>query len=466
MKCYKCGSELTDQNMCLQCGADVTVYKKVAKASNQYYNLGLSKAQVRDLSGAVESLRISLELNKSNIEARNMLGLVYCEMGNVVEALSQWVISKNLQPDKNIASSYITSIQSNQGRFDSVAQTIKKYNTSLNYAKEGNYDMAVIQLKKVVAQNPRLLKAQTLLALLYIHEKQFSRAKKALNHVLKTDKNNTLALRYLSEIGDQEHKEEKDVSQSFLPKKRIKEREISDTSVTNGDVILPRTAYKEPSNGAITIINILVGVAIGAALIWFLIMPSRYKGLTADYNASILEYSEKLSSGNVELNSLQKQLDDVKAERDSLNSKVEELSGEGGSNKLLTAVIDAANSYIANDKTKAAEYLIDVDVSSLPTDNAKTLYNTIASQTTQAAATELYATAYTAYSKKNYTEAAENMVKAYKLDTTKADAAYYAAKSYEALSDTENAKKYYQEIVTNFPTSSYITEANKYIAAN
>ena len=68
---------------------------------------------------------------------------------------------------------------------------------------------------------------------------------------------------------------------------------------------MPRSSYKEPSNGAVTIVNILIGVAIGAALIWFLIIPSKYKGMTADYNKSIQDYSEQLSSGNVELNSLE-----------------------------------------------------------------------------------------------------------------------------------------------------------------
>ena len=63
---------------------------------------------------------------------------------------------------------------------------------------------------------------------------------------------------------------------------------------------------KEPSNGAITIINVLAGVVIGAALIWFLIVPARNKGLTQDYKKSLQEYSEQLSSGNVELNSMQK----------------------------------------------------------------------------------------------------------------------------------------------------------------
>ncbi|MFR2510981.1 MAG: hypothetical protein ACLS9K_01570 [Lachnospira eligens] len=34
------------------------------------------------------------------------------------------------------------------------------------------------------------------------------------------------------------------------------------------------------SNGAITIINVLAGVVIGAALIWFLIVPARNKAYT------------------------------------------------------------------------------------------------------------------------------------------------------------------------------------------
>lgn len=44
-------------------------------------------------------------------------------------------------------------------------------------------------------------------------------------------------------------------------------------------------------------------------------MPSRYKGITEDYNKSLQDYSEQLSSGNVEINSLTKQLEDIKSEK-------------------------------------------------------------------------------------------------------------------------------------------------------
>ena len=82
MRCYKCDSVLSmTGNVCPKCGADVSIYKRAVIISNVYYNLGLSRAKVRDLSGAVESLKTSIFINKRNIDARNLLGLVYCEMG-------------------------------------------------------------------------------------------------------------------------------------------------------------------------------------------------------------------------------------------------------------------------------------------------------------------------------------------------------------------------------------------------
>lgn len=107
MRCYKCGCVLSANDTCAKCGTDVSIYKKTARVSDIYYNKGLEKARVRDLSGAIETLKVSLMINKYNINARNLLGLIYCEMGEVVEALSQWVMSKNLAPDDNVAESYI-----------------------------------------------------------------------------------------------------------------------------------------------------------------------------------------------------------------------------------------------------------------------------------------------------------------------------------------------------------------------
>ena len=77
MKCYNCGAEIGMDDVCRDCGTDVRLYKKIIMASNAYYNDALCKAGVRDLSGAIKSLKISLRFNKLNIDARNLLGLIY-----------------------------------------------------------------------------------------------------------------------------------------------------------------------------------------------------------------------------------------------------------------------------------------------------------------------------------------------------------------------------------------------------
>ena len=51
--------------------------KKIVYQSNYWYNDGLRKAKIRDMSGAIMSLRKSLQFNRENIAARNLLGLVF-----------------------------------------------------------------------------------------------------------------------------------------------------------------------------------------------------------------------------------------------------------------------------------------------------------------------------------------------------------------------------------------------------
>ena len=456
MRCFKCGTTFDVGVKCPNCGSDMSILQWVKKVSNDYYNIGLDKAKVRDLTGAVESLKLSLAVDKTNIQARNLLGLVYCEMGDIAEALTQWNVSKNFQPTANIAEVYIKQVQSNKNKFDVEASAIKKYNLSLRYIIEGNYDMAEIQLKKVVSQHPKLIKASQLLALLYTRQNSYSKAKKLLNEILNIDHNNTLALRYLKEINGELPVKKKETA-------RKKKVVVENKPLNGNEVIIPRSSYKEPSNGAITVINILVGIVIGAALIWFLILPSRNQGIMEQKNRELRELSEQVSTGNVELKSFEEQLKVVTSERDSLQERLDQIGGTDGNNKLLTAVIDSANYYIANMRTEAAEAIAEIDVSSLPTEGAKALYNTLSEATMINASTDLYNEGMTAYYRNDYEKAIDLYTRSFKCDKTKVDAIYYMAKCYVSLGDTENAKKYYNQIIDDFNTSRYVSEAQTYV---
>lgn len=461
MRCYQCNSPLTDEDFCVKCGADVTVYKMVAKTSNSYYNLGLAKAQVRDLTGAVNCLKTSLRLNKNNIKARNLLGLVYFEMGEIVEALTQWVISRNLKPEKNAASVYIRKIQSNQNKFEAMNQTIKKFNLALKHAKSQNYDLAVIQLKKILATNPRMIKAQQLLALLLMKDGDYGRAKRYLKQSLKIDKNNTISQKYLYEIELQEYELAKDSTDTFLPKKK---KTITDNKPLSGnDVIVPPTTYKEPSNGAITVINILVGVLIGAAIIWFLIMPASLQSQMQEYNKTLTNYSEQLSNSSAEITSLKAQVDKLTADNEELKSATENVGITVENVAFYDAIISGAYAYMSGDKVKAAEAVVDIDMTAVNAQEAINVYNTIKSDCFEEAAKTLYDQGFKHYGDNEYTNAVAFLERTIKLNPESVEAVYYLAKSYDSLKETDKAKQYYQIIVDNFADSFYANEARAYL---
>lgn len=73
---------------------------------------------------------------------------MYFETGEVVAALSEWVISKNMNVPDNAADLYIARLQANKNKLDAINQTIRKYNQALLYCRQDNEDMAIIQLKK------------------------------------------------------------------------------------------------------------------------------------------------------------------------------------------------------------------------------------------------------------------------------------------------------------------------------
>lgn len=455
MRCYKCNSVLSDEDYCLKCGADVSVYKIVVKASNSYYNQGLEKARVRDLTGAVTALKTSLSLNKKNIKARNLLGLVYYEMGELAMALSEWVISLNLKQDRNVAEVYIRKVKSNPNKLELINQAAKRYNIALAKAKEGGDDVALIQLKKVAATYPKFIRANLLLALIYMKRNEDERALKVLHRVLKTDRNNTLALKYIDEINGASQTQPADGNEEYYRNSKRK-------PLSGNDVILPRNSYKEPSSGVFTVVYILLGVVIGAALIWFLIVPAKLQSSQHENNDTIKKYSEQLSGYSVEITTLEKQNEELTSQLDAANKELEQYKGDSGETALYAKLVEAVSEYLANDVDKAALALADIDVTQLPTQTAKDLYTTLEDKCNGGART-FYMAGLNAYNQKNYVDAAKYLEKAYELDNKSVETPYYLAMSYFELNDLENAQKYVDVVNSKFGDTTFAKQLKEYV---
>ncbi len=455
MRCYKCNSVLSDEDYCLKCGADVSVYKIVVKASNAYYNQGLDKARVRDLTGAVTALKTSLDLNRKNIKARNLLGLVYYEIGEIALALSEWVISLNLKQDRNVAEVYIRKVKANPNRLELINQAVKKYNLALFKATEGGDDVALIQLKKVVATYPKFIRANLLLALLYMKKSEDERALKLLNKVLKIDRNNTMALKYIDEINNEGAQADSKDTEEYYKSSRKK-------PLSGNDVILPRNSYKEPSSGVFTVVYILLGVIIGAALIWFLIVPAKLQSSQHENNETIKKYSEQLSGYSVEITGLESRNEELESQLEAANLELESYKGDSSEAAIYSRLIDAVSAYLDNDVDTAALALADIDVTQLPTEVSKSLYTTLEENCNGGART-FYMAGVNAYNQQNYVDSAKYLEKAYELDNSTVETPYYLAMSYYGLNDLENAQKYVDIVHSQFGDTTYAAQLDEYI---
>ena len=378
MNCMNCGAFLTDRDLdyCPNCGYNVLIQKKVDYLSKVFYNQGLEKASIRDLSGAIACLKQSLMYDKRNIRARNLLGLVYFETGEVVSALSEWVISKNLQPNRNLATEYINKLQANSNKLEAINETIRKYNDALNLCREGHEDMAAIRLKRILTQNPKLIKGYHLLALIQMKEREYNKARRTLRKAARIDKTNTTTLRFLREIDEQtgvttklERQNKKRIFRNGAAAKR-------ESDGNEGEVVIQTPAYKEQSRISLFFM-LATGFAAGLLAFYLLAVPAIRQGIYREANQQIVKYSDAVSSQGAELTKAQSQ---AQESGDTVEAASKQIEEEKKKSSTYEALLEAYSALQQQNVDEAALKLQNVYADLVP-DDLKGIYNTICSST-------------------------------------------------------------------------------------
>jgi tetratricopeptide (TPR) repeat protein len=452
MICYLCGNEAGKADRCPSCGADLHIFQKVIRVSNSYYNDGLKKAEVRNLSGAIISLRKCLKFNKYHIDARNLLGLIYYETGETVSALSEWVISRNYRSQDNRATLYLENVRKNQSQLNAINQTIKKYNQALQYCRQDSRDLAVIQLKKVLSLNPNLVKGHQLLALLYIQDGKYELAKKTLREAGKIDTDNTTTLRYLKEVNAR-------LRESTPKKKNPVNDDLISYQSGNETIIMPKR-FKESSLGS-TILSIVIGLVIGAAVTAWLFIPQVKRQAVSDANQQMLSANDTISTNNQTISELEKQVEQLQAQIDSVEDNSEEVQEEFDAYEDL---LKACSLYIAGDITGAGTSIADID-SEILSSNGKEIYQSIKASVDEVYIEERYAEGTAFYNAADYENAAAALqeVADSDIDYDKGMCAYNLAQSYRKIGQTELALPYYQYILDNYPGTKRAKTAKNYV---
>lgn len=457
--CYHCGVALSNKPYCTSCGAEVGRYKKILYMSNQYYNRGLEKAQIRDLTGSVEDLRQSLKLYKRNTQARNLLGLVYFEMGEIVKAMAEWVLSQHYQPDKNVANDYINTLTSNAVLLDNMNSSIKKYNQALNLCKQGSLDVAKISLKRVVSNNPRLINAHLLLALILMKEEDYSTAKKELIMVRKIDRGNITAATYMRMA---------DENLNTDSAKKKKKQDVAVTFQSGNDIIIQPTTRKD--NPLLNVfINGFIGLAIGLLVGWFLLGPLQVHFNQSDKAQELADAYKEIDSKNALIDELKKDHDTLLNNYESLRDQINSYEGNNGAfdgyRYLLLAVSEynKGDGMNKDDIAKNLDKISENNSDKIKSEEFQNVYNFLKSAVGGSVADNYYADGYNAFRQEDYVTALENFKKAVEYDPNNIDALYYLACTYMENKDYENARNYFNQVISISPDSEIGTKAQNYI---
>lgn len=420
--------------------------------SNAYYNVGLEKAKQRDLTGAAAALKKSLRFYKYQTDARNLLGLVYHEMGEVGAALAQWIISLNLQERENLAEDYLRELQNAPGYLDMADQAAKKYNQSLHYVRNDNEDLAVLLLMRMVEEMPNYVKAQQLLALLYMHHEDYTKAGRCLFHAMKVDRYNPLTQRYMA------------ITKANTGKAEVEKRKLknafSHRQMQDDDIILP-PSYKE-NTGLQSVLNIMAGLVMGVVVVFFLVTPTMRDSIVSKYEEEIRLDLELVNQKSLEIDDLNRKLEEASAAQQeaetSLETMVNDSGGVIGQYQRLAQILQAYRSedmrtavqlYVETDCSVLTDGVLDGIVSWVQQDMKANGYQVLEQMGDEAAA------------QGNTDQAVDYYQKSLQINGGNTGVIFKIGMAYKNAGNTDGANEYFGDIIMNHPDSEYAAQAKE-----
>lgn len=456
MRCPECGFE-TGFDVCPNCKTDLNVQKKACLISDRLYNAALERAQINDLSGAAEMLERALEYSKHNIEARNLLGLVYGSLGRHFDALRQWVISFNFKKTENIAADYIDSLKKNYRTLEKYNEAIKLYNKALGDLKIKSDDIALIKLRRATDIHPGFVDALNLLALCYMSQGQPDKALETVNLVLDTDCRNFKALKYLSELQPAAHRvKHYDKISSYGAETLI-------AKDTQHKTFNPK--YARNLNAAFSFkFSHAVFFAVGALLVCIIyslyVVPPKQDVI--DKNRTEIErLTNEMSSNDAlrqaEITAKQSEIDSLKAQIADLNADIVNLDADLHRADTMQRINYAKGLVNEQKYEEAVSYIEGLSTEGLPEEYAALIAEIKATAYPKLEAA-FYNMGISEYNRKNYDEAIvlleKSVLYSNEASQTADDSLYFIGRSYENKSDIPSARKYFERVVNDYPASN------------
>ncbi|MBQ7016990.1 MAG: tetratricopeptide repeat protein [Firmicutes bacterium] len=242
-------------------------------------------------------------------KARNLLGLIEFQRGELGEAMKHWSVSEYLNPKNNQATVYLRDIKKEQELLTNMSESLHLFNEAMGLAKRDNVDFAITRLRKAVHLNPQYIKALLVLALCYMEKRHYKTAQDILEQVLRLEPLNPDAKRYWAYIQrqldkgfeDESISEIQDLSQKLYVQKNLTEVDTDEIFQTKGK---KRRSFRNMGESMKQLVLFFAGVICCAGFMWYLVYPNELRQL--EDQVTELELSQEQL--RIEKEELQKQL--------------------------------------------------------------------------------------------------------------------------------------------------------------
>ena len=166
------------------------------------------------------------------------------------------------------------------------------------------------------------------------------------------------------------------------------------------EMIIQPTTFRDSSTIA-TFINIILGLLLGGAIVWFLVVPANRQTVNDEANQQVTDANTKLASESARVQELEDEIDGYLQQVEEANQEQEDADAKVQSYEDLLGI---ANLYVSGDQSSAASMIAALDAEAFE-GNAKTLYESLNGAVQSSLFTEYYNAGTQAYAGGDYTTA-------------------------------------------------------------
>ena len=245
---------------------------------------------------------------------------------------------------------------------------------------------------------------------------------------------------------------------------KFKENEKKDQqtvtyNIGNETIIQPVSTNFKERTGLHTVLNMLIGLVVGVAVMWFLVMPAVNSSRQKELNKQTVEFSDQIATQDAQISALKKELEEYRStSEESENAKA---TGES-TQESYEIVMNIYKHYSDSDMSNAAmvEELIKVNPDSLGTIGLER-YNEMTEKLYPKQCEKIYSEAKDNFDAENYKDAISKLTQVLQMDEGYGDGAakLLLAQSYEKSGDKDQANALYQKLVEDYKDTDIATSA-------